>query len=236
MALPGTTITSGTDTNVGGDVVGRDKVIIYQNLASPPRTSLTVQSPIIAASHNAHEIESDFLGWPQCTLMLWVFVPPRGRALRDSLYNRYLLAHNTGETRTGVFYNQFSLRHCSARGYRGRWEVQFSNSRATYPNRYLTIEDSLRRGWSHFLIAWDHIQHRALQLLVNLGRNGGKTLRSYYPYWPKKLSDTVCVGAWTPDEADDFYCETSLFQLWICDRLLQPNDPVVLEHFSMKPS
>ena len=35
-------------------------------------------------------VQSSFLLWPQCTIMMWVFVPPEGKGLRNSPHNRYL--------------------------------------------------------------------------------------------------------------------------------------------------
>lgn len=239
----GVAISSGGDITIGGDVVGGNKIVnIIQAQYKRGASKITAlkclttgQSLITAKAANAFEIESDFLRWSQCTIMLWLFVPPKGRRLRDSPHNCYILAHNTGKVDEEIYFNQFGFRHCSGRGRMGRWEIQFSNNQAEYPERYLTATDGLKRGWHHFLIAWDDEVRRKLTLVIDLGKGGGSVSKSYLPYWPEKLAETVCVGAWDPGDWEGYYCETRLFQLWILDHYLELTDKLVTKHFALKP-
>lgn len=177
---------------------------------------------ISSVRKNQQKINSDFLGWDQCTLMIWVLVPKRGNSLRNAPDNRYLLAHQT----EGISdFNRFALLYSSS----NRWEVQFSNNKAE--SNQLRIDDGLDQGWHHFLIAWDRTRPDLVFLID--GRVGGSDRsKSYLPCWPERLGDFITVGAWV-SAYDTSYCETNLFGLWILDRFLEPTDPIVKEHLDL---
>lgn len=190
-------------------------------------------SEILAEKKNRLKIESNFLHWPQCTILLWVYVPPKGQGLRNSPTNRYIIAHQTGEAsnQKDRFYNQFVLRHSSKRE---RWEVQVSNGKAEYPNSSLGIGDGLEVGWHQFMIAWDNEKPK-LTFAIDKGKGGTELWTSYRSFWPDTLGEKATVGAWTSDYWAGHYCETKLYQLWILDSFLEPTDSIVNEHFKLKP-
>jgi hypothetical protein len=158
---------------------------------------------ITSGSKNHLRIQSDFLSWNLCTIMLWVFVPELGQDLRNAPNNRYLLAHQTDQKLES---NRFALRYSK----NNVWEVQFSNDKAN-PHT-LKIADSLSPGWHHFFISWDR-RNSNLMFRIDGGSRGSEQSKTFVIYTPERLSDTVTVGAWAfPYE--DSYCDTKLGELW----------------------
>jgi hypothetical protein len=184
---------------------------------------------ISAEKRNRLGIDSDFLFWEKCTLVMWVFVPPKGQGLRDAPHNRYLLSHNTGEARTHVFLNQFALRY----SLRKTWEFECSNNNAEYPKESVVITDGLEPGWHQFLLAWDRSKPKLL-FLIDEARSGSKLSSTIFKTWPERRADEVFVGTWTSDW-EGHYSETKIFQLWITDNFLESTDSAIKEHSKHKP-
>jgi len=179
---------------------------------------------------NPLKISADFLLWPKCTVMLWVWVPPKGKGLRDSPNNRYLFAHHTGKTDDDrdAYKNQFVLRHSRSHN---RWEFLTSNGSAEYGNS-LNAKDGLEPGWHHFLIAWDRPRSKTIFLID--GASGGSDVSNVsFRHWPEE-GDKLFVGTWV-SEWEGHFCETKLLQLRIFDDFLTGNDTPVQEQLLLKP-
>jgi len=228
------TVTASLIGVVGGIISHRKKDGENVLIGFKGRRYLQEPLEISAQAKNRLKIESDFLLWAQCTILLWVYVPPKGKGLRNSPSNKYLLAHHTGEANreNWTYYNQFVLRHTSVRE---RWEVQFSNGKKPpqYPDEYLTIGDGLEVGWHQFMIAWDNEKPK-LTFTIDGGKGGNDLSTSYRPFWVEELDEKVTVGAWVTDW-EGHYCETKLFQLLILDNFLDVTDSIVKEHLKLKP-
>jgi hypothetical protein len=182
---------------------------------------------ISSTRRNELRIGSDFLLWDQCTLMLWVLVPPLGAGLRDAPHYRYLVAHHTGDAEDLQNYNAFALRYTPDH----HWEVVFSNNKAQYAAEALRIDDRLEPGWHHFLITWDRLKPELL-FLIDRGRRGGNRSEIFLAYWPERLSENAVLGAWMP-AYEESYCDTKLWHVWICDRYVRPTDPIAEGHFRL---
>lgn len=201
------------------------------------RKYLSEPIEILSRTKNRIRIDSDFLLWEKCTIVLWVYVQPQGEGLRNSPDHRYLIAHNTGEIKVEGekwprYFNQFALRHASTRG---KWELKFSNAKAPpeyYPNG-LIIGDGLLEGWHQFVISWNHDKPK-IMLFIDGGKSGQDLSTSYLPYWPKEIDQNITIGAWTNDYSGH-YCETRLAHIWIVDEFLEEDNIVIKEHLKLKP-
>lgn len=188
---------------------------------------------ITAKNQNRCRVESDFLLWSQCTILIWVYVPPKGEGLRNSPSNKYIFGHITGtaDEQNYLYYNQFCLRHSSPRG---RWEVQFSNEKAKYPDKYLVIGDGLATGWHQFVITWDSHAEK-IAFMIDAGKNGSDLSNSYIDYWPSKVGYNVTVGGWAIDW-DGHFCETQLGHLWIAKKYSEATSEIVKAHYDLGKS
>jgi len=184
---------------------------------------------ISATRNNQRRIDSDFILWEQCTLMIWVLVPPKDEGLRDAPTNRYILAHHTGRAEKGkhMYYNQFCLRYSR----HNKWQVTFSSNEAEYPSSSPAVKDGLTRGWHHFLISWERSRPK-LVLLIDGGISGSDIITSSFSSWPERTADKAIAGAWPSGH----YCETKLFNLVIVNRYLEPTDDIVTEHLQNTPN
>lgn len=201
-----------------------------QMTARPVFKHLDAPIEISASRENRQKIESSFLLWPECSIMMWVWVPPKGQGLRDSPSNRYLLAHHTGEGEQKDSYrNQFALRHSSARS---RWELQTSNGKAEY-GRSLAVKDGLEPGWHHFAMSWDRSARKQL-MLVDGGDAGNDLLLNGFGHWPEQVADAVVVGGWVSGW-HGHYCQTRICELLIFDRFLAQGDDAIRNHMRSKP-
>ncbi len=186
---------------------------------------------ITSTNRSRLKIESGFLLWEKCTMVMWVLVPPKGQGLRDSPSNRYLLAHHTGNADENSirFYNQFCIRHSSTRG---RWEVSFSDNSAEYTSNPLAIADGLNAGWHHFMIAWDRNKPK-IEFKIDDGR-GGNDFANSLSNWPERIADKASVGAWM-SEWEGHYCETQIYKFLIFDDYLESTDSAIRQHINSKP-
>jgi hypothetical protein len=211
----------------------------------PSKLVLFADDYISADLGNPYRIQSDFLHWPECTLLVWVSVPENGEGLRNAPGWRYLLAHNTGQEprtegeQTWRFYNLFAIRYSSCHG---RWVLVYSNSRAK--QGFLAIDDSLSAGWHQFSVAWN----RSRLVFRIVPREPGHEVsrlyerqcnEMYLKHWPEVVSRQMFLGAWMPANADEVpyktsYCNTRLFQLWLFPRSLEPTHRLVTEHYELQ--
>ncbi len=188
-----------------------------------------------ANNKNLVKVNADFLTWMQCTILVWVLVPPKGTGLRDSQSNRYILAHSTGATDENGdrYYNQFCIRYSSVRN---RWEVQYSNGKPEYPYEYLTKEDDFRAGWHQFMITWNNHLPEII-LMIDNRKNDGGIPEKYLDYWPNSVAENVLIGGWDVDaDSDSYYCETKLAHLWIAPIFSDGTSEIVQEHAKLKPN
>lgn len=185
---------------------------------------------ITVTQRNRRRISSDFLLWERCTLVLWVFVSPRGEGLRrDGATSRYLLAHYTSALPTKSYTDFFCLRYSEKK----TWEIRSADGKGSPPTKRIELTDGLPTGWHHFMIAWDK-QEQILAFQIN-GSKGPNTLpKDAIQFLPEKAAQEVTVGGWVGDN-EDSYCETSLFGLWMVDEYLESTHPAVKEHLSHKP-
>ena len=197
------------------------------------KTNHPIDEPVLitAEDKNRIRIESDFLLWKKCTILIWVYVPPKGEGLRNSPSNKYIFGHITGtaDEKNYLYYNQFCLRHSSSRD---RWEVQFSNAKSEYPDKYLIIGDGLNTGWHQFVITWDS---QKISLMIDAGKGGSDLSNSYLEYWPSKAGHNVTVGGWAIDW-DGHYCETRLAHLWISQSYSDSSSKIVKAHYDLRKS
>lgn len=205
----------------------------YRSLYKTSSKSYFQKEPQLITSSNMNrlKIESGFLLWEKCTLVMWVLVPPKGQGFRDSPSNRYLLAHHTGNAdEKGIrFHNQFCVRHSSTRK---RWEVTFSDNNAEYTSAPLAIADGVTTGWHHFMISWDRNKPR-IEFKIDDGKSGNDFANSL-SNWPEKAVDNASVGAWMSDWGGH-YCETQIYQFLIFDDYLESTDSVIRQHINNKP-
>lgn len=202
-------------------------IALYKNLFRENACKLECmhkELEISSTKRNHQHVNSSFLDWEQCILMLWVLVPPSGQGLRNALHFRYLLAHQTNDPQESQNYNMFSLRYTPD----NNWEVTFTNNRAEYPPEPLRIRDGLQPGWHRFLISWNRSKPEIV-FRIDEGQGGDSRSSSYLPYWLKNRADSVIIGAWV-SQYEDSYCETTLYKLWICDRPLESLSSVLKRH------
>lgn len=181
---------------------------------------------------NCQKVDSDFLRWPQCAIMFWVLVPPKGEGLRNSPSNRYLLAHNTGSDKSShpLYWNVFSLRHNSNDQ---AWLVGIANSKGEGDWKAISVPDGLEAGWHHFMITWDRWRP-LLVLSIDAGKGGSNHCTTMLSSWPEGFSPTVSVGSWVPDY-EVHYCETEICHLSIVNAYVTPSHPIVKRHLLKKP-
>jgi len=186
---------------------------------------------ITAERKNRQHIDGTFLGWRQCTLMLWVLIPPEGEGLRKAPDYRYILAHQTNDSTESENRNFFALRYTPDE----HWQVAFTNEHAQYPPESLVIPDGLQAGWHHFQIRWDHSKPEIV-FRIDEGRNGDNRSTTYLTYWPKRQAQNVMIGAWiTTDPYSSSYCETTLYELQLFSDYLEPNDKRIRNHLKLDP-
>ncbi len=189
---------------------------------------------------NRLKIKSEFLDWSQCSIMLWVLVPPKGEGLRapKGRKSRYILGHQLGgwEANNGEWHNLFSLRYRVVEED-AIWEVAISNDRARRLLPRMTHLDRLDPGWHHFLIRWDSSKPE-ISFWIDGGAGGNVISQRFQGTWPRKLADTVTVGAFSVNGREDevTYCETQLCRLVIINRFLEISDPLVKKQLEAKPS
>ena len=92
--------------------------------------------------------------------------------------------------------------------------------------------DGLDTGWHHVLIAWDNSKP-VFTFLIDLGQNINVRSKSHLTYWPRRLADSVYIGAWVSAYPES-YCETKLKHLWIHNKFLETTHPTVQEHLAQK--
>lgn len=185
---------------------------------------------ISSATKNLRQMDSSFLSWPKCSIMVWVLVPPQGQGLRDAPNYRYLFAHITNDPREMQQCNLFALRYTPHK----HWEVAFTNDQAQFAPGTFVIPDGLQPGWHHFFIAWDHSKPELI-FRIDDGRGGENYSKSYLSYWPKRQADKVTIGAWvTTDPYSASYCDTHLFELRIYNGFLGSTDVRFSEHIKLK--
>ncbi len=184
---------------------------------------------IASISNNYQEIPCHFLEWMQCTILMWVLVPPKGESLRGGPTYRYLMAYRThieGEKD----HNVFALRYFPPED--SRWGIWISNSKAESLDNF-TIHDDLKPGWHHFLIRWNHSKPE-LAFYIDMGSNGHYVSDSYRYYWPEPTSNNVFIGSWVapPKPFSASYCETQIFDLLIIDQYLEFDSDIIKAHFN----
>jgi len=176
---------------------------------------------------NKQPIPANFIQWDECTLMVWVYIPPLGDGVRDGNKNRCLFSHTTGHNDAWANFNGFTLRH----NEHNQWHFSFSNSKARYASKPLLIEDSLDAGWHHFLLQWNKFIPE-LKLLIDKGVRGSARSNTFLSYWPEKNAENITVGAWENGDSNS-YCETKLLSLWVCNKYLSMDDDMLRTHYSM---
>lgn len=228
LRAPGSSAISEIANNQGEDA-GR---ITVEYLETPNRVTFP--------RHNRLRINSEFLDWSQCSIMLWVLVPPKGEGLRAPKggKSRYILGHQRGgwEASKYEWHNLFSLRYRVAEEG-AIWEVAISNDEARRLSPRMTRPDSLDSGWHLFLIRWDSSKPE-ISFWIDGDAGGNVISQRFQGTWPRKLASTVTVGAFSVngDEHQDTYCETQLCRLVIINRFLEISDPLVKKQLAAKPS
>ena len=195
---------------------------------------LNVPVEITSEQDNCCKPSSKFLKWDKATIMIWVYITPKGEGIRDSR-NCYILAHSTGEVPNPIRYrNRFSI------GYMGKsvnknWMVNISDNAANEV-KLLEINDNLSSGWHHFLVSWDK-QVMEAQFYIDLGQNGDDTVTGFKPMstnWPEKIQHKIHIGSWMPVHRVH-YCETEFAHFMMTNQYLDINDDKVKAHFQNKP-
>jgi hypothetical protein len=184
-----------------------------QNAGSITFEYLETPTRITHTRHNRLKINSGFLDWVQCSIMLWVLVPPKEEGLRLTKgRSRYILAHQLGGWDRGKneWRNLFSLR------YRGTgdstiWEVAISNDIARRLAPRMSLPDRLTPGWHLFLIRWDSSKPE-ISFWIDGDAGGNVISQKFQDTWPKKLTNVVTVGAFSEAdiEYENSYCETAM--------------------------
>lgn len=181
-------------------------------------------------------VDSVFLRWPECSILLWVDVPPKGERLRHTTgdHSRYLLSHQRGgwNKENLQWGNMFSLRY----SHGGQWQVVISNTEAEGLILRLGNSDPLSSGWHHFHISWD-VRKQELVAWIDGGTVARVLAKSFQGNWPENFAPTVAVGAFSMTDNDyrDYYCDTVLYKLVITPEALAPNHALVTEHRRMTP-
>lgn len=109
----------------------------FMKFAFPSKniTPLFINKPIeiTATKKNEYNLKNDFIFWKKCSIMFWIYVPPKGEKLRNSPSNRYIFAYHNGATKPNhirtSFFNQFTIRHNSVHE---KWDIAISDSSAEY--------------------------------------------------------------------------------------------------------
>jgi hypothetical protein len=182
-------------------------------------------APLITCKEQKHEkINSNFLNYDECTILINVLVPNENTGLRNTKTQRYILGHR--ETVNGKEINKFALRYSSNK----KWEVIFSNAMDNLCSMERT--DGLRPGWHQFMITWDKSQP---QLDFRIDQGSRETSITFLENWPEHLAETVCVGAWKSSD-DDSFAEAKLADLWIINKYMGSNAQDVIEHRRLRTS
>jgi hypothetical protein len=182
-------------------------------------------APLITCKGQKHEqINSYFLNYDECTILINVWVPKQNTGIRNTKTERYIFGHR--ETVNDKEVNRFGLRYANNRC----WEVIFSNR--IDDSCCVSRGDGLQVGWHQFMITWDKSKPQ-LDFLIDQGSR--ETSISFLENWPEHLGETVCVGAWTSSD-DDSFAETKLADLWIVNKHLRSSDSLVTEHRRLRTS
>lgn len=184
--------------------------------------------------HNHKPLDAKFLDFEKCTLMLWVFVPEQGNALRSGVENSYLISHMTdgvGEIQR----NLFAIRYSPAR----KWELVFTNEIGSKNPQSLSIDDSLSVGWHHFWVSWDKL-NSLIKFSIDGGINGEAEDASFIDNFVNRHTRNATVGSWLTTETNAYpyqesYCNTYIKDLWICERIVEPGSRLFNAHMKLKP-
>lgn len=211
---------------LGGEKNPSTKSPLVESISRPAIHELSVEPMLISFSKgNRQAFTSEFLHWSQCTIVLWVCVPPMGERLRDAPDYRYLLAHQKPENGPPNR-NKFGLCYTPDR----RWQVEITNNAGTWER--VGFLDKLEPGWHHFLIGWNHTDPK-LAFCIDKGQGGSDYTETYRAKWPEERHKAAYIGAWMAENPyESSYCETEVFNLQIWKRFLELTDPIVSEDFA----
>ena len=175
---------------------------------------------------NQLKINANFLGWEECTILIHVLVSKEKSGIRYAPKNKYILGHRTVPDEKEI--NRFGIRYSQS----SKWQLIISNNKGT--TKYITVPDGLGQNeeWRQFMVAWNR-NIPELNFYIDRGRRGSESSTSFINNWPQKISDNVSVGAWPSAYADSFV-ETKLAHLWICNKFLAQDNPLVIEHYQLK--
>jgi hypothetical protein len=215
----------------------RGRIIIHAKNSKFKIPPLFSDKPfeIIYKKRNCRKINSEFILWDKCTIMFWIYIPPKNEGIRNSPSNRYILSHYTGVVNPKdsytTFYNQFCLRHNT----KNKWSIAVSNNQAEYI-KPITLDDELLVGWHHFFVAWNTLENE-LKFLIR-DRNGEVRIEDVFDncfdHWVEKLHNKVTVGAWQkPSECH--YCEAKLYNFLIICEYLNERSRNFKRHLENKP-
>jgi hypothetical protein len=207
-----------------------------------PRIKKHLETPtlITNASKNALKINSDFLTFEKCSVLIHVLIPEKGKTKPLPFLTKFLIGHPGTSIETGrdeygyVTSDTFDL--FIVRQNSNGWQLTMSNHEGRWLYPFLNIPDRTKPGWHQFAIVWDRT--KPLLTFYIHGKNGGSVSTSNLQFWPSQLGKTVSIGATFNPQEDSFYdgtyIETELAHLWIVPDFLTTDHPTILNHRQLK--
>lgn len=184
----------------------------------------------LAEKKNRYPIPSEFILWEKCTILLWVYISPRGQGIRAGDGNKYLIGHMTdvvNKEQGWPFYNRFSLGILKG----DTWSVIISSNKSQ--EKHVNISDGLDPGWHQFYVSWNRSKP-ILDFAIDLGQSGRNFSIDIANYWPERVAENVILGSWV-SEWKGHYSETEVYKVEIYAQYLELEDDVTRMHFKSKP-
>jgi hypothetical protein len=146
---------------------------------------------------SARQASTRVLGLAAGGLSLWVYLTAFDTGVRLLENNRYIIAHATSTKES--YRNVFSCCRgpINFRSEEGRktpaWKLWLVDGAGSGKVWHCVDSDSLKVGWHHFLVRWDH-ERAILELLVD--HIVVIHAEDYKPYWPAEASEKMTIGCW----------------------------------------
>jgi predicted phosphodiesterase len=154
---------------------------------------------------------------------LCIYLHPFGQGIRKLFNNRHLLAHATSPT--SPYRNVFSLvRGPLAFDEENKdsptWKLWLASDSARGKSWNHADTKTIRDGWHHFLVRWNH-DKPLLEVLLD-----GKAIiseKDYLDFWPKRVLTSMAVGCWQSPWREH-YVDTYMARVGVLPNPFQSRD------------
>jgi len=148
---------------------------------------------------------------------LCIYLHPFGQGIRKLFNNRHILAHATSPS--SPYRNVFSLvrgplEFTEEKKDQPTWKLWLASDGARGNSWSHADAKTIKDGWHHFLVRWNHDQP-LIEVLLD-----GKAIisvKDYLEFWPKRVLTSMTVGCWQ-NPWREHYIDT-----WITNVRVLPN-------------